>query len=187
MRKAIQAFLILLLVSTATFAQKNPKAEDILRAAKARATEQNKAIFLIFGASWCEACHQLDTFLALPDVSAILNKYFVISELTFGEGSAGHPEWDTPGADELMLRYGGVSSSGTVGLPFIALVDAKAKLIANSIQPGKGKAPGAETGFPTEPGEIQWFLSILQKAAPNLTEEELRKIQSGLQKAASSD
>lgn len=187
MWKAVQAFALLLLASTTVLAQKNAKADDILKADKLKAADQNKTIFLIFGASWCEACHQFDTFLALPEVAAIFDRYFVVSELTFGEASAGHPDWDTPGADTLMLKYGGVSSVGTVGLPFIAIVDAKGKLIVNSIQPGKGKDAGAEAGFPTEPEEIRWFLSMLQKAAPAMTQDETHKIQAGLQKAAAAD
>jgi hypothetical protein len=39
-----------------------------------------------------------------------------------------------------MMKYGGVSSNGEAGLPFIAILDQKAKLIVNSNKPGKSKA-----------------------------------------------
>jgi len=186
MRKAFQALLTLLFLSAAAFANnKTPKAEDILKAAQSKSADQNKPIFLIFGASWCEACHQLDTFLAYPEIAAIFDKYFIVTKLTFGEGAAGHRDWDTPGSDSLIEKYGGVSSTGSVGLPFIAILDAKAKLIISSNQPGKANAPGGPgTGFPTEPDEIKWFLSMLVKSAPAITPEETTKIQSALQKAA---
>lgn len=185
MWKALQAVAIVLLLSTSAMtAQKAPKADDILKAAKQKAADENKAIFLIFEASWCESCHQLDIFLALPEIAAIFNKYFVIANLTFGEGADGHPDWDTPGVDSLVLKYGGMSSDGDVALPFIAILDAKARLIVNSNQPGKSKAGSSEAGFPTEPEEIKSFLSMLEKGAPSLTEAELRKIQNGLRRAA---
>jgi thiol-disulfide isomerase/thioredoxin len=185
MWKVLQAAVIgLAMITEATATQKPPKAEDVLKGAKLKAAEKNKAIFLIFGASWCEPCHELDTFLAAPEVAAIFDKYFVIARISVGEGAAGHPDWDNQGSDYLMMKYGGVSSSGDAGLPFIALLDQKAKLIVNSNKPGKSKAGGAATGFPTEPEEINWFVSMLKKAAPAITEDETRTIQEGLRKAA---
>lgn len=185
MWKAFGAVLIVLVTSTFVIsAQKNPKAEAILATAKQKAADQNKAIFLIFEASWCNACSQLDNFLAFPEVAAIFDKYFVIANLTFGEGAGGHPDWDTPGVDDFILKYGGMSADGDVDLPFIAILDAKARLIVNSRQPRKGKAGSSGSGFPTEPTEIKSFLSMLQKGAPAMTEEEMGKIQNGLRKAA---
>ena len=56
MWKVLQAAAIgLMMITAATPAQKPPKAEDVLKEAKLRAAEKNKAIYLIFGASWCEA------------------------------------------------------------------------------------------------------------------------------------
>lgn len=157
------------------------KAEDTLKAAKLKAADRNKAIFLIFGASWCEACYQLDSFLEVPEVALIFDKYFVIARVTFGEAAAGHPEWDDPGSDSLLERYGGIYPGGSVDLPFIALLDAKGKLIVNST-PTKGNSGSTGIGFPTEPGDVKWFLGMLQKAAPAMTEAEARKIQQNLQK-----
>jgi hypothetical protein len=185
MWKAARAAVILLLMSVALIAaQKAPKADDILKAAKLKAADQNKAIFLIFGASWCEDCHQLDSFLALPDIAAIFDKYFVVTKLTFGEALAGHPDWDNPGSDSLISKYGGLSKSGEVGLPFIAILDPKAKLLANSNKPGKGQAASAGTGFLGDAEDIKWFLAILQKTAPAMTEDETRKIRDTLRQAA---
>jgi thiol-disulfide isomerase/thioredoxin len=184
MWRALRVVAAVLLVSTYAFASSSThKAEDTLKAAKLKAAEQNKSIFLIFGASWCEACHELDSFLALPDIAPVFDKYFVIARVTFGEAAAGHPEWDDPGSDSLLEKYGGVYPGGSVDLPFVALLDAKGKLIVNSTQPSKTNSATTGIGFPTEPADIQWFLSMLQKAAPAMTETEAHKIQEGLQKA----
>jgi len=182
MRKVVVLFLALLLFSTIAAAQKTPKAGDILKTAQTRATGQNKSILLIFGASWSEPCHQLDTFLALPDIAPIIDQHFVVAHITFGEGFAGHRDWDTPGSDSLIARYGGISSAGRVSLPFIAVVDAKAKLLANSEIFTKDDKES--TGFPTEPAEIKAFLDMLQKGAADLTADDFHKIETGLRQAA---
>jgi thioredoxin-related protein len=184
MRRVVFTVLVLLLLATTVAAQKSQKASDMFKVAETKAADQNKSIFLIFGASWCEACHQLDTFLALPDIAAIIDQHFVVARITFGEGAAGHADWDTPGSDTLIAKYGGISSSGAVGLPFIALLDAKAKLIVNSNAPTKTKGKNETTGFPTEPDEIKWFLSMLEKAAPALTSDDIHKLEGGLRQAA---
>ena len=188
MRKIFHSVLIVLLLSVSPLIaanNKTPKAEDILKAAQAKSADQNKPIFLIFGASWCEGCHQLDTFLAYPEIAPIFDKYFIVARLTFGEGAAGHRDWDTPGAESLIEKYGGVYSNGSVGLPFVAILDAKARLIISSNEPGKANAPGGPgIGFPTAPDEIKWFLSMLVKSAPAITADETAKIQQALPKAA---
>lgn len=187
MGKTLHAALLTLLfgvAATTTVAQKIPKAGEIVKEAEAKAVDQNKAIFLVFGASWCDPCHQMDLFLATPEVAAIFSKYFVTEEVSVGEAAAGHPEWDNPGADTLMMKYGGIGSNGSASLPFIAILDQKAKLIANSNRPGKAGAADTGTGFPTEPQEIKWFLDMLEKAAPSMTAEETRTIQDALQKVA---
>lgn len=185
MWKGLWAAVALLLMSVALPAtQKAPKADDILKAAKLKAADQHKSIFLIFGASWCEDCHQLDRFLDLPDVAAIFDKYFIVTKLTFGEALAGHPDWDNPGSDFLISKYGGLSRSGEVDLPFIAILDPKATLLANSNKPGKGQAASVGTGFPTDSEDIKWFLAMLRKTVPALTEDETQKIQDTLGKPA---
>jgi Thioredoxin-like len=186
MRKVLLTAVFALLLGTAgSAAQKVVKADEIVKEAKVKAADQNKAIFLIFEASWCEACHVLDTFLAAPEVAAIFDKYFIVARVTFGEGAAGHPDWDNPGSDSLVLRYGGVGSNGTASLPFVAILDQKAKLIANSNKPGKSTTAGPGTGFPTEPEEIKWFVEMMMKGAPAMTTEETHTIQEALRKAGS--
>jgi thiol-disulfide isomerase/thioredoxin len=185
MRTILRAAAILLLVNaTLGAAQRVPKAEDVVKAAKQKAAEQNKGVFLVFGASWCEDCHELDGFLAVPEMAEIFDKYFVVTKLAIGEAFEGHPERDNAGSEFFLMKYGGVSPSGEVEIPFIAILDAKAKLVVNSHKTGKGKSTGGGTGFPTEPEDIQWFLGMLQKGAPAMTDDERHRIQETLQRSA---
>jgi len=183
-RTLVCALLVLCATAAAIPNQKEEKAADILKAAKLKAANEKKTILLIFGASWCDSCHQMDTFLGFPEVVAIFDKYFVVANLTFGEGSEGHPDWDTPGADNLIVRYNGLQPNGEVSLPFVALLDQKGNLIANSNLPAK--KPGGRAGltFPTEPDDVKYFLAILHKAAPDMSDGEVAKLQAGLAKAA---
>jgi hypothetical protein len=171
------AIALLLLTAASPTTPKALKADDILKGAKLKAADQNKSVCLIFGASWCEDCHRLDSFMALPDIAPIFDKYFVVTKLTFGEALGGHPDWDNPGSDSLISKYGGLSPNGAVDLPFIAVLDSKAKLLANSNKPGKGHAASSGTGFPANSEDVKWFLAMLQKAAPALSEDETQKIQ----------
>jgi thiol-disulfide isomerase/thioredoxin len=185
MLKWLHLVIVPLMASSLTFAgQKPQKADDVVKVAKAKASEQNKVIFLIFAASWCEACHQLDAFMQLPEVASVFEKYFIIAKVNVGEENGEHPQLNNPGSEELLMKYGGVSPGAEATIPFMAMLDQKAKLIVNSNKPGKKKPSDAGTGFPSEPDEISWFLEMLKKAAPAITPEETRIVQAGLRKIA---
>src|SRR5215469_9262114 len=95
-------FMFTLVSLAAVAAPKPPKADQVLSGAKAKAAEQHKAIFLIFGASWCAECHSFDRFLALPEISAIFDKYFVVIHLnTFESAGGGNANLENAGADQL--------------------------------------------------------------------------------------
>ena len=157
-------------------AEKPPRAEEVLAEARAQATEQHKNIFLIFRASWCGLCRELDAFLASSQVNPIIVKHFVIARLTVGEEFGGNPKLNSPGAEKHILKLGGVTGS----VPFFAFLDPKGELIINSRRPVKNKADSGNIGFPTEPDEIDWFLTMLRKGAPALTLEDARVIEKSL-------
>jgi thioredoxin-related protein len=185
MLKWLHLVAVLLMASSLTFARQKPqKADDVVKVARAKAAEQKKAILLIFAASWCEACHQLDAFMYLPEVTAVFEKYFIIAKVNVGEENGEHPQLNNPGSEELLMKYGGVSPSGEATIPFMAMLDQKAKLIVNSNKPGKKKPGDAGTGFPSEPDEISWFLEMLKMAAPAFTPEDTQIVQAGLRKIA---
>jgi len=183
MRKILYPALILLITSVFGLAEKPPKADHVISEAKARAATQHKAIFLIFGASWCPGCHTMDSFLKDPEVAAIFDKYFVIAELNVAEDLGGHAERNNAGSLELLEKYGGVSRSGDVGLPYFVVLDSKGSALVTSNRAGKGKDPSQAIGFPTEPEEIRWFVEMMKRGADALTADEARIIEEKLRKA----
>jgi hypothetical protein len=73
---------------------------------------------------------------------------------------------ETPGGEDLMKDLGGPS-----GLPFHAFLDEKGKLIVNSMRPVEGKK-AENIGHPDKPEEVDWFMTMLGKAAPKMTKDE---------------
>ena len=140
-----------------------PSADQVLAEAKAEAASQHKGIFLIFGASWCGWCRRLEQFNHVPEVSAILDKTFVIVHLTVQEHKE-KAQLDNPGAQELMKSLGGQG-----GLPFFAFLDGDGKPIVTSNRPPEGQKGDTNIGFPGEPQEIAWFLTMMRKVVPSLS------------------
>jgi len=182
MRKIPHCILFLLVTTTIGLAEKLPKADHVLAEAKAKAATEHKAIFLIFGASWCADCHTLDSFLKDREVAAIFDKYFVIAHLSVAEELADHSDRNNSGSMQLLQKFGGVSGSGEVGLPFFVVLDSKGSALITSKRPVKGKPEPEGIGFPTEPEEISWFLDMFKRGTDGLTPEEAHVLQDKLRK-----
>jgi thioredoxin-related protein len=181
----VLAALLVLLASVPAFTAGKPlKANEITAGAKLQATQQHKRIFLIFGASWCEDCHLLDAFLAAPEIRAILDKFYVISKITVAEENGGNPALNNPGGLELLAKFGGVGPGGVAGLPFIAILDEKGKLIVNSNPSVKGTQESGGIGYPAKPEEIDWFVTMLKKSSPTVSANDTQVVKSWLTKAA---
>ena len=74
---------------------------------------------------------------------------------------------NTPGGDALLKRVG-----GPAGLPFFAFMDSEGGVIVNSMGPvGNGKQP-ENIGHPYQPQEVDWFLTMVHKAVPQITSGE---------------
>lgn len=80
------------------------------------------------------------------------------------------------GGEEVMEKVGGKNA----GLPFIAFLDSKGELIVNGRKPSPGKPAGANIGHPFEPQEIEWFMTMLEKAAPAMSATERKTIEDWL-------
>ena len=166
--------------------QKRAPASQVLNDAKAQAAEQHKLIFLVFGASWCGPCHQLDSFVTAREIDPILNKYFVFAKLNVEEKAGKHPDLDSPGGEDLAAKLGAVDAkSRLIGLPFIVFLDATGKFIVNSNRPVDGHSRGVSIGYPSTPEEIDWFMAMFKKAVPSMTSDESRSIEEWLRNVPS--
>src|SRR6266446_133106 len=138
-------FTVFYLTAFAVFG-KPPTAEQVMAEARARATAEQKAIFVHFGASWCGWCKRLDAFLDRPDIKPVFEKYFIPVKLVVQENEK-NKNLENLGAEAMLKKLGGPD-----GLPFSAFLDAKGVLIVNS-KPSTAEGSGHNIGYPAQPSE----------------------------------
>jgi hypothetical protein len=96
----------------------------------------------------------------------VIDKYFVIVRVAVQE-RGDKQALNTSGGDALLKRVGGDG-----GLPYFAFLDCQDEVIVNSTEPGKGNI-----GHPFQPHEVDWFLTMLRKAATGITAEEIAPLE----------
>jgi thioredoxin-related protein len=143
-------------------------AEALLKQAENQAQTEGKNVLVIFHASWCGWCHELDKFMTDPQYKPIFDDNFVTVKLTVLEDDK-HKIDENPGGIEEMDVLGGRDA----GLPLFAILDPSGKTIITSMRPIEGKDKGANTGFPAEPEEIDHFATMMQKGAPKITADQI--------------
>jgi thiol-disulfide isomerase/thioredoxin len=163
MRRLLLAAFILCSPAFPSLAQTPtlPSAETVLAHAKSTAAAEHKNILLTFSASWCGPCHLFERFLEDPAIHPIMDKAFVLAALDVQEHDDRHA--NSPGGETLMASLGGAES----GIPFIAMLTPTGKPIVDSLRPDNGGK--SNIGYPAIPVEIDWFMHMLQLAAPSLT------------------
>ena len=69
---------------------------------------------------------------------------------------------------------------GPEGLPFSAFLDSQGKMIVNSKPSSDTEPAGGNIGYPVQPEEIDWFVKMMKKAAPQITDADVKVIETAL-------
>jgi len=138
------------------------QADAVLAEARESAKASGKRVLVRWGAPWCPWCHRLDDWLARPEVASLIAKDYVSVKIDQDRMAGGK---------ELLAKERG---GDTGGIPWFAIEDAKGTVLATS------DLDGQNVGFPSEPKEIEHFLSILKKTGKNLGADDLAAIRKTL-------
>ena len=102
--------------------------------------------------------------MASTDVAPLLAKEFVTVRIDQDRA---------PGADELAKRY----QTKPEGLPWIVMLDADGKALANAT------GPDGNIGFPAKDSEYAHFKSMLEKAKRHLTDGDIAALIASIEAA----
>ena len=137
-----------------------------MKQAQQQAASEGKNVFLIFSTTGCVWCKVLKTFIESEEIKPIFTRHFVPVQLMLGDDAN-----TNPGATVYNDKYG-----PSRGVPFHAFITPEGKEIVDSNENGNG----SNIGYPVAPKEIAWFMKMLKKAAPEITEAELNVLEAKL-------
>lgn len=133
-------------------------AEQVFADGVAQAKRESKRVFLHVGAPWCGWCRVLDRFLY--ENESLFAADFVNLKIDEDRMAEAKP---------LLKRLRPAKSSG---IPWIAILDADGKTLITSDAPKTGN-----TGFPSAPEEISYFMDMLRKTSVHTSPEQLAAIE----------
>jgi uncharacterized protein YyaL (SSP411 family) len=141
-------------------------AQKALGDALARASSEEKRVFLHFGAPWCGWCHKLEDFLARPEIAEIVSRDYVDLKIDTDRMKQ---------AKSVLDRY---YPNASGGIPWMAILDGKGNVLATS------DSPKGNIGYPAEPHEIQHFMEMLNKTKQRIESKQLGQLEQALQEEA---
>ncbi len=141
-------------------------AKLVVSEALARASSDDKRVLLTFGAPWCGWCHELHNWLAQKEISAIIDRDFVVAQVDIDRMTAGK---------EVMSRY---RPDAKGGIPWFVILDAKGAELATS------DGPKGNIGYPAKPDEIAHFLAMVKGHAQRIDASQLDELKQSLEKNA---
>ncbi|MCZ6835832.1 MAG: thioredoxin family protein [Planctomycetota bacterium] len=130
-------------------------AESQLAVYASYAKKMEKRVLLHFGAPWCGWCTRLEDWMARSDVAKVLDRHFVDAKIDIDR---------TIGGKEL---YRQLSEKRGRGIPWSAVLDENGEVVSWGFMKGF-----QNIGFPATDEEIEAFLAMLKKGAPDMTVEE---------------
>lgn len=141
-------------------------AKAVVDEALAKATSEDKRVFLHFGAPWCGWCHKLDDFLAREDVAKVIGRDYLDVKVDVDRMTNGK---------DVLARYNPGASGG---IPWFVILDPTGKALATS------DGPKGNIGYPAQPEEIAHFLTMLRKTARRIEPAQIESIEAALREQA---
>lgn len=136
-------------------------AQDILAAAKKRAAEEQKFIFLHFGADWCGPCKILEGWMAQPEIHALFEKALIDVKIDTDNNA---------GAQELFTSF----TSNAGGIPWFAILNATDDKPISTCEDKNGNI-----GIPDSPEGFDHFTKVFE-ATGKFNKEQLELIRSSI-------